>query len=140
MKHLVSNEDRLFRDQFESCEFPVSDFDHRNHIRLAYIYLVENDSAESALLIRESLNRVLHHNGVDPAKYHETMTQAWILAVLHFMQNTEQSDSAASFILQNPKLLDTKIMLTHYSTKVLFSEQARRTFLQPDLEPIPGYE
>ena len=33
--------------------------------------------------------------------------------------------SADDFIERNPQLLDTKIMLTHYSADLLFSDQAR---------------
>jgi hypothetical protein len=30
------------------------------------------------------------------------------------------------------------IMLTHYSAEVLYSPTARRAFVEPDIEPIPG--
>jgi hypothetical protein len=36
-------------------------------------------------------------------------------------------------------VLDTKIMLTHYSAEVLFSPEARALFVEPDLDPIPRY-
>ncbi len=42
------------------------------------------------------------------------------------------------FIDANPTLLDRGIMLTHYSAEVLFSEEARRRFVAPDLDGIPG--
>jgi hypothetical protein len=34
-------------------------------------------------------------------------------------------------------LLDSKIMLTHYSASVLDSADARASFVAPDLDPIP---
>lgn len=139
MKHLASEEDRIFRTQFESCEFPISDFDHRCHIRLAYVYLVENNTEMSIQLMREALNRFLQHHGVDSSKYHETLTQAWILAVHHFMNKTDATNSADSLIEQRPEMLDSNIMMTHYSTELLFSEEARKTFLQPNRDPIPRY-
>jgi hypothetical protein len=142
MAHLLSPEDEAFRAQFESCEFPAADFNHREHLRLAYIYLVDtvNDTETASRLMREAIHGFLEHLGVGPAKYHETITRAWILAVRHFMEATPDSDSAASFIEQNPVMLDSKIMMTHYSAELLFSDEARAEFVQPNLDPIPRYD
>ncbi len=67
------------------------------------------------------------------------MTRAWILAVRRFMANTSQADSADSFIDRNPMMLDGRIMLTHYAAELLFSDEARATFVEPDIDPIPRY-
>lgn len=131
--------DIIFRDQMEACELPPASFNHRAHLRLAYIYLTENDSDASSALMRDTIGRFLIHNGVDPSKFHETLTKAWILAVRHFMDRTGSSKSADDFIDSNPKLLDTEIMMTHYSAEVLFSDEARAAFVQPDLDPIPRH-
>jgi protein-S-isoprenylcysteine O-methyltransferase Ste14 len=45
--------------------------------------------------------------------------------------------SADAFMDLNPKLLDSGIMMTHYSAEVLFSPAARAAFVEPDLTPIP---
>ena len=142
MINLVTDEDQDFKKLVESCKFSVPQFDHRAHLRLAYVYLVQTKNTdESVQLMREALTGLLKYAGIDPsAKYHETLTQAWVLAVHHFMNNTENSISADDFIEQTPVMLDSKIMLTHYSTEVLFSEEARQSFLDPNLEPIPRYE
>ena len=138
--HLSSTEDQAFRTQFESGTFPPAEFDHRAHLRLAYVYLTEHDSETAYRLMREALQRFLEQNGVDPSKYHDTMTRAWILAVRHFMEKTSSQDSADSFIEQNPEMLDSKIMMTHYSAQVLFSDEARRAqYVEPDLDPIPQH-
>jgi hypothetical protein len=36
-------------------------------------------------------------------------------------------------------LLDSSIMLTHYSADLLFSPQAREQFIEPNLDPIPRH-
>ncbi|TBW49371.1 hypothetical protein EZI54_19790 [Marinobacter halodurans] len=141
MPHFASEDDIAFRMQVESCEFPVSEFNHRAHVRLAYTYLVENGAEESVQLMRHALLGLLKHAGVEPSrKYHQTLTEAWVLAVRHFMANTATSTSADEFIEQNPALLDSGIMMTHYSADRLFSEQARQSFVAPDLDPIPVHE
>ena len=46
-------------------------------------------------------------------------------------------ESAAEFMTRNPRLLDSGIMLEHYSADVLFSAQASQSFIRPDVSPIP---
>ena len=140
MKFDKTEEDIEFKQQMETCEFPAPDFNHRAHLRLAYLYLTENNTDKASELMRDTLNRFLIHNDVDPSKYHETLTKAWILAVHHFMNKTGGSSSADEFIDKNPVMLDTKIMMTHYSAETLFSDEARAVFVPPDLDPIPKYE
>jgi hypothetical protein len=140
MKHQLSKTDNEFKDQFETCVLPPSEFDHRAHIRLAYVYLVENDDDMACQLMRDSLLNFLNHNGVELSKFYETMTRAWILAVRHFMEKDSGAESANSFIENNPKMLDKNIMMTHYSAELLLSDKAREHFVAPDLDPIPRYE
>lgn len=139
MRHTPSIDDREFQAQFEACKFPPGDFDHRAHVRLAYVYLCNHDVDAACDLMKSSLLRFLDHLGVDPVKYHETLTRAWVLAVRHFMEKVEASDSAESFMNTDPRMLDTEIMLTHYSTDLLFSEEARLRFVEPNVSPIPRY-
>lgn len=140
MNHTASQGDKTFKRQVETCEFPVPEFDHRSHVRLAYVYLTDNSVGESARLMRDTIIGLLKHVGIEPShKYHETLTEAWIRAVHHFMKNTDVSASADDFIEKNKALLDSNIMMTHYSAEVLFSEQARRSFVAPDLDPIPAH-
>jgi hypothetical protein len=101
------------------------------------VYLTAHAPEAARTAMRDALRAFLLHNGVDPAKYHETITSAWIAALHHFMDDTGPCESADEFIDRNPRLLDTRIMMTHYSAETLFSPEARTTFVAPDLEPIP---
>ena len=137
MKHRASAEDEGFRRAFEAQQIEPAGFDHAAHVRLAYVYLCEN-SVESALArMRQSLLAFLTHLGADPSKYHETITRAWIMAVDHFMNQSVACASYAEFVGINPQLLDSKIMLTHYSAEVLFSAEARQKFVEPNVQSIP---
>lgn len=140
MTHKLSNNDLAFREKFETLAIDPSKFDHRAHLRLAYTYLVNNDTDTAYQLMKHSLHAFLNHLGVDISKYHDTITRAWILAVRHFMENTPKCESADALIDANPMMLDSKIMLTHYSTDLLFSDKARAEFVEPDLDPIPRYD
>jgi hypothetical protein len=137
MKHRASVEDQQFRRAFEGQKIEPAAFDHPAHVRLAYVYLCE-DSVDGAVeKMRRALLAFLTHLGADLTKYHETITRAWVLAVDHFMNQSAACTSYEDLALMNPQLLDSKIMLTHYSAEVLFSAEARLAFVAPDLQPIP---
>lgn len=138
-KHELSDADREFRRAFEAGAFAPADFSHRQHVRLAYVYLVDSDVNLALDRMRAALVCFLSHHGIPATKYHETLTRAWILAVHHFMHRTPEASSADDFIDRNPMLLDSKIMLTHYSAGLLFSDAARGEFVEPDLDPIPRH-
>lgn len=138
-KHLLSEDDRRFRRDFETCRIPPAEFDHRAHLRLAYTYLAERDVDTATDLMRVALLNFLQHNDIPASKYHETMTRAWILAVRHFMEISPLAPSADGFIDSNPVMLDSRIMMTHYSAELLFSAEARAEFVKPDRDPIPRY-
>ena len=139
MNHSISADDLVFRRDFEACKIDPDKFDHAAHVRLAYIYLCEHSIEAAAEKMKQSLLAFLAHLGVDQGKYHETITRAWIMATHHFMTRTKICNSAAEFIGSNSELLDTKIMLTHYSAEVLFSPKAREAFVEPDVQGIPRH-
>ena len=138
MVHHLSASDRAFHQDVELGRMTPAEFDHRAHVRLAYVLLAELETEAAVTAMRTALLRFLAQHGIDPAKYHETMTRAWILAVRHFMDRGGGTSSADEFIEQNPRLLDAKIMMTHYSAGLLFSPEARARFVAPDLQEIPG--
>jgi hypothetical protein len=139
MNQNISAEDILFQQLFEEFKVAPSDFDHAAHVRLAYIYLCQFPVEAAAERMKGSLLGFLEHLGVGSAKYHETVTRAWIMAVRHFMESSPPSASSMEFIGGNPRLLDSKIMLKHYSAEVLFSRVARTSFVRPDKAAIPEH-
>lgn len=139
-RHDLSDDDRDFLRRFEACQVGPGEFNHRAHVRLAYAYLCESQVDAAYSRMRAALHAFLRCNDVDPAKYHDTLTRAWIMAVRHFMEKSSPARSADAFIQANPDLLDSKIMLTHYSAELLFSAEARRRFVEPDLDPIPDHD
>ncbi len=139
LSHELSVADREFRAAFEAGAFAPADFSHRAHVRLAYVYLVDSDVDLALDRMRAALVCFLSHHGIPATKYHETLTRAWVLAVHHFMHRAPVAASADEFIDRNPLLLDTRIMLTHYSASLLFSDVARTAFVEPDLDPIPRH-
>ncbi len=134
----LSEDDRLLWRDFVSCAAKPGDFDHQAHLRLAYVYLAAYGPQIGTPAFKESLLAYLAHHGIDRGKYHETLTRAWLLAVWHFMQRAGTTAGAQDFLDKSRVLLDSRVMLTHYSKDLLFSDSARRQFVEPDLEPIPA--
>ena len=139
MNHAMSAADARFRDDFGAGRIAPAAFNHRAHLRLAYIFLCERDLDTACALMRDAIRQFLVVNGVDTNKYHETLTRAWMMAVRHFMMNSASARSFEDFVKQHEVMLDPKIMLTHYSRDILFSARARATFVKPDIDPIPIY-
>lgn len=139
MTHQLSLEDRTFREDIEAGRLAPDAFNHRAHVRLAYVLLAEHEVDAAIALMRSALRSFIARHGIPASKYHETLTRAWILAVHHFMAGAADADSADHFIDRNPRLLDAKLMLSHYSAEVLFGPEARAGFVEPDLEQIPRH-
>jgi hypothetical protein len=134
--HAASQSDRDFRAAFESCAVAPAQFNHQAHLRLAYVYLVENDLASAQRKMRDALLSFLAAHGIPSEKFHETLTRAWVLAVRHFMSRCS-SLCFSEFAAKSQPLFDSKVMLTHYSAGVLLSPRARTCYVEPDLEAIP---
>ena len=122
---------------FETQQIAPAAFDHAAHVRLAYVYLCGQPVDGAVAAMKASLLAFLAHLGAEPSKYHETITRAWVMAVDHFMRQSGPGGSYAEFSRLHPQLLDSRILLTHYSAEVLFSALARQTFVAPDVQAIP---
>jgi hypothetical protein len=138
-KTTLSAGDQSFLQAFEACELTAATFHHREHLRLAYVYLTLHPFEAALETMRSRLQTFLAHLGAPPTAYHETMTRAWLLAVDHFMRRSGAQTSSEDFLTTSPALLDKGIMYTHYTPERLKSSAAREGFVEPDLEPIPRY-
>jgi hypothetical protein len=116
--------DDEFVRAFESCELAPDLFHHRDHIRLARIYVDRLGAAAATERFRTALIKFALHNGVSD-KYHETITIAWMRLVIAAADNDGE------------RLLDKKYIETFYSPELLATEAARTHFVEPDRAPLP---
>ncbi|WP_299550787.1 hypothetical protein [uncultured Tateyamaria sp.] len=137
MTMMPAPDDLTFRDQFDAGRVAPDDFNRRAHLRQAYVYLCEGPIDAAMPRMRAALHAFLKRNGVPADKYHETLTRSWLMAVAYFMDKATPAASFDSFLKQDDRLLDTRIMLTHYHKDTLFSDTARAAFVAPDLQSIP---
>jgi hypothetical protein len=124
--------DRQFANAFEECTLPNGSFHHRDHVRLAWIYLRERPVIEALERFTASLKRFAAANG-RPELYHATITWAYLLLIHERMERNAAADFE-SFARQNSDLLTWKpsVLDEYYDAATLDSDLARRTFLMPD--------
>jgi hypothetical protein len=123
-------DDREFVTQFEECTLPPDSFSHRNHVRLAWLYLKEEPLLAALDRFRRSLKRYAGSLGAS-AKYHETITFAFLFLIHERMQQAPADETFDAFAERNPELFQ-KILLRYYREETLASPLAREVFVMPD--------
>ena len=123
--------DSDFAEAFERCEIANDAFHHRDHVRLAWVYLRQMSLIDALMRFTESLKRFANHNG-HPELYHETITWAYLLLIHERMERNPVDDFAA-FETANADLFAWKpsILNRYYDQETLDSPLAKRTFLMP---------
>lgn len=122
-------DDRDFTRAFEDCTLSPEHFHHRNHVRLAWIYLREDPLLAALPRFVSGLKRYAGSLGAS-AKYHETITWAFLFLIHERMQRTEAA-TFEEFADTNPDLFEP-ILKRYYRAETLASELARSTFVMPD--------
>lgn len=130
--------DAEFLAAFEACT--LEEFHHRDHIKVAYLYLRQHPVDDAIAKVRGGLQRLAKAWGapVDDLErgYHETMTQAWVRVVHVALSDDGAAQSADAFCDEHPKLMEKKYLDLFYSRQRLISWEAKRGFVEPDLVPF----
>jgi hypothetical protein len=131
--------DDEFIARFEDCTLPNTEFHHRDHVRLAWLYLRREPILKALTRFTDGLKRFAHANGHD-GLYHETITWAYLFLVHQRIatgptgQTTETWDE---FAARNPDLLTWRpsVLADYYREETLASDLARKLFVFPDRQP-----
>ena len=124
--------DRDFARAFERGDVPPSEFSHRSHIRLAWVYLQEGPTFDAALArIRDGIKQFAAAAG-KADKYHETMTVGWMTVLAAARDRVGAELSFDDLLRLEPELADKDLLLRHYSRDRLFSDAARVAWVPPD--------
>lgn len=127
--------DEDFLRAFEDLSFPVQLFHHREHIRVAWLYLKSSDATRAAERMSTGIRRFANHHGATQ-KYHHTLTLFWMRLVAVAMVETPESGSFEEFFAANPELGDKNLVAKYYSQDPLQSAGAREGWIEPDLQPL----
>jgi hypothetical protein len=133
-------DDEMFLQEFEAQRWPLEKWHHRDHIKLAYLYLERYPFDEAATKIRDGIKA---HNAahdipdLPTSGYHETMTRAWLRLVDVTICEYGLAESADAFYELHPELSQKKTLRLFYSRERFMSPLAKYEFVESDLTPLP---
>jgi hypothetical protein len=122
-----------FVEAFENGSLPEERLRHRDHIRLAWIYLRDDPFPAALKRFSDGLKSFAAAKG-KARLYHETITWAYLLLIHERMARADPADSFEQFAASNRDLLAWRpsILDVYYRPETLDSELARGVFLLPD--------
>src|SRR5690349_848635 len=112
-----SEDDRAFLALFEAAAIPSEAWTHRDHVRVALLYLRELSFPQALDRLRtgiQTLNRVNGVKDTPTSGYHETITVAWAHLVAGAIARSGMANSFADFAQRNPDLLQKERLRAHY--------------------------
>jgi hypothetical protein len=109
--------------------------DHGAHLRFAWAVLDEADDIDDAVRVVSLTVRHVSELGGNPGKYHETVTVFWIRLMAHLRETYPDLENVEQMIERYPEALDPGLPSRHWSD--LDSPQARTSWVEPDLIPLP---
>ncbi|HWM94183.1 MAG TPA: hypothetical protein VN493_25725 [Thermoanaerobaculia bacterium] len=123
--------DDLIR-RFEDGTLPPSEFHHRDHVRLAWLYLRQEPPLTALARFAEGLKRFAGRIG-KPGLYHETITWAYLFLIHERMARADSGETWEEFEARNPELLTWKpsVLDGYYRAETLASDLAKRVFVMP---------
>lgn len=125
-------DDAAFLAAFRDTTLTTDAFHHRDHVRMAWLYVRNHCASEAATRFATDLQRFAVAKGV-PGLYHATITGAYIALIAERL--ADQPDAPwEAFAVAHPDLLAWKpgVLDRYYSSERLWSPQARTQFLMPD--------
>jgi hypothetical protein len=128
--------DEDFLRAFEDLSFPANLFRHREHVRVAWLYLKASDATRAAERITVGVRRFANHHGATQ-KYHHTLTLAWMRLVAAALVETPEGCVFEEFLAAHPELRDKNLLAKYYSQELLQTTAAREGWVEPDLQPLP---
>jgi hypothetical protein len=132
--------DREFLAAFEAANIPSDRWTHRDHVRMAYLYVRDRPFDVALGCIRAGIQALNRANGVaetETSGYHETATVAWARVVASCISHHGAEGDFQSFAAANPHLCAKTLLRLYYTRDRILTAEARARFAEPDLAPLP---
>jgi hypothetical protein len=123
-------DDDALIEAFEGLAIAPADFRHREHVRLGFAMLQrEADFGEGAVRFHRALRRFVAAHGA-AAKYHETLTWAF-LALIHERMYRDPCATSHELLARHPDLLAGALARSYDVAEIAASPIARAVFVLP---------
>ena len=128
-----------FIERFERGEVTKAEWTHQAHLVAGYWYVTRLGPEQA---IEEMRARIRFHNesvgtaNTDSSGYHESITRLYVhgIAAFRAQQPAAKFEDGLNALLASP-MNSSSWPLQFYSRERLFSIEARRGWLEPDLQP-----
>lgn len=129
---MTLTDDDLIR-RFEACTLQPSQFPHREHVRLGWLYLHRLPLTEAVAAFSAGLRAFATSLG-KPDRYHETITWAYLLIIQDRIARGPVDASWEAFAADNADLIVSgrQVLERYYRPETLDSPLARARFIWPD--------
>lgn len=127
--------------EFIARTLPKNAWTHQAHLRVGLWHALQYPDAAALELLRERISAYNEATGVPntaQSGYHETITRFYLQVIRVFVRSADPSaplDELAHALID--QWGDKNLLLRHYSSPRLFSVEARRAWIEPDLVPLP---
>ncbi len=131
--------DEEFLAAFENCTLPFEQWNHRAHVRVAYLYASCLDVDSATQRMRSGVKAYNKANRVPEALdqgYHETITVAFMRLISEAAALGDHAGSFDEFAQLWPQLFDKRALLRFYSRHRIMSAEAKASYVEPDLMPL----
>jgi hypothetical protein len=128
--------DGEFLEAFESGALPASEFHHRDHVRMAWLYVGRLGAPAAAERVLETLWKFAAGQGAAQI-FHVTLTHAWVHLVRAALAGAPSGEGFPAFLERNPHLLNKALPQRHYAPETLASAAAKEGLVPPDRAPLP---
>ena len=134
----MNDEEHLRR--FEDHPLPLDQWNHRAHLKVAYLYLNRFSYDEALERLRAGIKAYNAAQGIldtPTGGYHETLTQVWLQLVNTTLRQFGPAATADAFFEVQTQLQSKRTPLLFYSRDRLMSAEAKSAFVAPDLAELP---
>ena len=128
--------DAEFLEAFESGALPNTEFHHRDHLRMTWLYVSRLGAERAQEHVLDTLLRFATGHG-SAQIFHVTLTLAWVRLVGAALASAPAGEAFPAFLERNPHLLDKSLPQRHYAPETLASPRARERLVPPDRAPLP---
>lgn len=121
---------------FENGTIAREDWRHKDHLTVAFYYAFHHDYETALNKMRDGIFNLLNAFAVDLSKempYHETLTVFWMRTIFD-LKKSKTDCSFAETCNELIEKFDKDYPLRFYSREILFSEEARKKFIDGDVK------